>query len=158
MKFLKSTIAIVALLAIGSVNAKVMKKTQSTVQPTVQLVDIQLYVNEVFKDNDDELTDMLLMNYDDYDQQEICTFIKQLAQFVADKFPMNIPAAKKSFKEQMTAFCNSIKNNNTRIMFIQQCIDNSMNMPGATNTPSKKTTGTRNMRRDARYNGRTINK
>lgn len=162
MKFLKSTMAIVALLAIGSVNAKIMKKTQSTMQPVmVTENEINAYIDEIFNDNYDELADMLLNNYDQYEKQDICKFIADLSQFIVDKFPMNIPTAKKLFKEEMMGFCDSIKNDHTRIAFIQQCIDKNMNMPGATPTGASATRtgkGTRHVRRMDRYSKKTMNK
>src|SRR5580700_7242767 len=128
MKFLKSTIAIVALLAIASVDAKVMKKQGQPInQPVVNIEnDINAYIDQIFDENYDELADMLLKNFNDYDGQDICQFIGNLAQFITDKFPMNIPTAKKLFKEEMMGFCESIRNDHTRIAFIQGCIDKSM--------------------------------
>jgi hypothetical protein len=171
MKFLKSTIAMVALFAIASVNAKIMKKQgQSTTQPVKQPVDntdeINSYIYEILDENYNELEDMLLKDFDNYNEQDICTFINNLAQFVADKFPMDIPTAKQLFKTRIMEFCKPIQNDHTKIAFIQGCIDKSMLMPVTTNVvPSTTTTkmtpqrGNRHrMRQQGQYRKVTPNK
>ena len=154
MKFLKNTVAIVALLAIGSVSAKQMKKIQSTAQPIAQPAvteqDIRNYIDEIFNENYDELSDMLLKNYDQYEKQDICNFIKDLTGFIADKFPMHKSLGKRLFKDEMMGFCDSVKNDTARINFIQQCIDNSMMKP----SPKDR----RQMRRTERMNKKNMNK
>lgn len=142
MKFLKSTIAIVALLAIGSVSAKVMKKQgQTVVQPTVQPASIEnaitAYIDQIFNENDEELRDMLLINFNDYEEKDICEFIGNLGQFIKNQFPHAVLTAKRLFKEKMMGFCDSIKNNKARIMFIQDCIDKSM-MTGRGMRPERR--------------------
>ena len=73
MKSLKSTLAIVALLAIISVDAKVLtKKTQPVVQPIAQPVvteqtidDINNFIDQQFENNYDEMNDVILDNYNE---------------------------------------------------------------------------------------------
>ncbi len=164
MKFLKSTLAIVALLAIVSVDAKVLtKKTQPAVQPIAQPVvteqTIRNFIDQVFNENNDDMEDIFIDNYNDYGKEGACEFIKNLAQIISSEFPMNIPTAKKLFKERMIEFCNSFvglfRIEGEKMASIQQCIDNTMNGPSTTIapvvTPGKETgRGTRRYRRQAR--------
>jgi hypothetical protein len=139
MKSFKNMLAIVALCAMGSANAKTMTpKKQPAVQPVFSERAIREYIDKIFDENDAELRDMLITDYYDYDKQEICQFIKDLAQFIAHEFPMYIPTAKKLFKDEMIGFCDSVKNDTARMTFIKQCIDSSMTKVGQ---------GTRNIRK-----------
>ena len=160
MKFLKSIATIVALLVIVSVDAKQLKKvgqstTQPMVQPTVTEKAISDYIDKVFNDNYDEMSDMLLKHYDDYEQSDVCEFIASLARFIADEFPTNIPTAKKLFNEEMDGFCESIENDKTRMMNIHECINKEMNKPNpiATNVAPRNTNRPQNANRPQNMKG-----
>ena len=136
MKFLKNTMAIVALFGIGSVSAKLMKKTTQPVTQTQDMLEnrINAYIDQVFNTNSDEMADTFLNNFDDYDAKDVCVYIQNLAQFVANEFP----TARQLFKVKMKTFCDPDDNNKTKMRFIQECIDKSMTMPSVTTVSTRK--------------------